>query len=143
MLEQCERAGRLSLKHVDLCEAQVRAYEPFVELNGFPEEDDALVEALALEADRAQHGIGGGLCRWIAKRPPRLSLRLVQPSLLDEMCSTLKGFGTVSAREPALAARGRGGPGCCHEDCAQDQRNRSRRPAPPAAGRRRSHNPRT
>ena len=54
-LEQCQRERRLSLKHVDLCEAQVRAYEPFVELNGFLEEDDAVVEALALEADRAEH----------------------------------------------------------------------------------------
>ena len=93
----------------------MRAYEPYVELNGFLEEDDALVEALALEADRAEHGIGGGLCGWIAERLPRLGLRLVQPSLLDEMRRTLKGLGTISAGWPALAARGRGCLRCCNE----------------------------
>ena len=96
---------------------------------------------LLLEANRAEHRIGGGPCRWIAERRPRLGLRLVQPSLLDEMRRTLKGLGTVSARWPALAARGRSGLGCCNEQCAQDQRNGSRGSAPPHAGRRRSQNP--
>jgi hypothetical protein len=119
----------------------VRAYEPLVELNGFLEEDDARVEALALEADRAEHGIGGRLCGWIAERPLRLCLRLVQPSLLHEMRRVLKGLGTVSASWRALAARGRGGLRCCHEQCAQDQRNGGRGSAPPHADTRRSQNP--
>ena len=139
--QERERERRLSLKRVNLCEAEMGTDEAIVELNRFLERYDAVVEALALEADRAEHRIGGGPCSWIAERPPRLGLRLVQPSLLDEMRRTLKGLGTVRPRWRALAGGGRNGLWRCNEQCAQDQRNGSRGSAPPHAWRRRSQNP--
>jgi len=141
-LQRRDRQRILSLEDVQLGEAQVRADEGVVELDGLLEQCDAVVEPILSEADRAEDGVRCGASGRIVERALRLQFRVGELPLLNEACGGLERLRTGRARGSVLRLGVRARKRAGSQQCAHEGRSRSDRSAPPSQwSRGRSRNP--